>query len=885
MSDDDEEEDEAFQPFADLFGRLKSASAKPKAAAGGKAQTASGGKAQPASGGKAHTASGGKAKGQARNKRTDPETDAAALTPAPVKSLRTTAEKSDMSRDDAEVLEKFSKLVKEFFVLKVGAAEDDASFTEWSKDKLQAMSSLKTQISNKKKSSNRRSNKDSNLSGELDTLLSDLSKIIDLVRKLSAGTSEGRALYDVIVEFQDLQVCPTIWKRVMRAVAFDALKLAQWDAFFTETYDLCVKHVPGEYAELFQLLASQLLQRLLKAIPMNKPITCETTAYLKAFVMATVNYSEKTRARHWSPQDHLDFLKSIRDVVDFSSSPTVVKNAVARVKTDDGDDKHWAASAFLLPQGKKLFEAAVANATHKESVSGVLDALKDAEDHLHNSAICTMEAPFMDTTKKWFTASHGQMVSDALLSVTDKKMKSLKGSDRDKLERVQTMAKTGAVAIILAYVNNEMLPYLDPSNLRGGHQTIGEMMDSSSCIMNLADASGHGQEALIDMLKDISTFVKSTDDTLRLSDKSAEQFAALPTTWTVKTKAMIASLSACVSKLESSDAASDLVERLKNTVADTGLALSTVLQQGVHDAAWSSVKMCIDCLSEAVSGDKAAKDLLQGEFPRAVEASKLYSTVLGDDGKVVLAGVEAVSLVLNVMVLECSLEGDSDSDEKTLDTVRHEFIRVTRTMTGLTTEQLMTSVSELDKMNPNLLSSDVIAKATSICQRTIDKGHVEFANIVKTCKEQLSEAIIPDNKIEIPEFVNQLETYADLSSDKVKTYFDMTVAEDLAGKASALSSAIDHVTDIANILDVDVSEIVDDLGMYKTCYSNAIRWMATCNVLYVMVSKAVTRSVQTGSKLNAKVQVQFADALKLSSEQGAELPASIQALITTLQSM
>ncbi|CAE7781666.1 unnamed protein product [Symbiodinium sp. CCMP2592] len=882
---DDEEEDEAYQPFADLFGRLKATSAKAKAAAG-KAQTSLVGKPQTAPGGKAPAAK--KAKCQARNKRAEPEAEVPNVTPAKAKALRTSAaaaekaEPRELCRDDADVVEKFKEQINQFCVLNVGAADDDASFSEWSKDKLQLMSSLKTQIGNKKKSSNRRS-KDNTLSAELDVLLTDLNKIIDLVRKLSAGTSEGRALYDAITEFQELSLCPTIWKRVMRAVAFDALKLVQWDAFFTETYDLCVKHVPEEYAELFQLLASQLLQRLLKAIPMNKPITAETTAYLKAFVLKALDHPEKTQSIHWTREDHVDFLKSIRDVVDFSRSPTVVKNAIARLKADDGDNKHWAASSFQLPQGKKLFEAAVANANHKESVSGVLDALSDAEERLYKSAICTIEAPFMETTKKWFDASHGQMVSDALLKVTHKKMKSLKGADREKLERVQTMAKTGAVAIVLAYVNYEMLPYLDlwTSNLKEKHRTIEEMMNSSSCIMHLADACGHGLEALIGMFKDISAFVKSTDDKLRSSDKSAEQLAALPTTWEVKTKAMIASLSACVSKAEASDQATELVERVRSAVADTSSTLSTVLQQGVQDDAWSSVKVCINCLAEAVNGDKAGAELLQGEFPSAVEASKLYSTVLGDEGKAVLAGVDAISLVLNVMVLEGSLEC-VDADENTLITSRHEFIQVTRTMTRLTLEKLMASVSELDKMNTKLLSSDVITKATSICQRAIDKGQAEFVNIVETCKERLSGALIPESKLDMPEFVNQLESYEQLSSDTVKTYFDMKVAEDIAGKTSELSSAIDHVNEIAKALSVDIAEIMD-MSIYNTCYTNAIRWMATCNVLYVLISKAVSRAVMTGSKPNAKVQLQFSEASKLASDQGAELPVCIQALITNLQ--
>ncbi|CAE7224018.1 unnamed protein product, partial [Symbiodinium sp. CCMP2456] len=801
---DDDEDDEEVHPFADLFGRLKSSVAKAKPAP-----------AKPA--GTKPSPSAAKAKGLNRNKRgTDPDGEGVAPT-ASNKATRVAADPKpgqdvSLSHDDEESLAKFTEQANAFLDLRAVDADDDAAFTAWSKDKLQSMMLLKTQINNKKKSLNRRSNKASNLGPSLDELLVNLNTIIDFVRKLSAGTVEGRRLYDAMGEIEDLLVCSTIWKRVLRAVAFDALKLAQWDTFFTETHELCVNHIV-DHAMFFQLLASQLLQRLLKAIPMCKPITGETTSYIRAFVLVAINHSAKTQSTGWTADDHLDFLKSIKDVADFSTPPTVVKNAIARLKMDDGGEKHWAASSFQLPQGKKLFEAAIANATHKESQAGVLDVLHHAEEHLERSGLCTFETPFMVTVKSWFNASHGDMISESLRSLTDKKMKVLKGADKEKLDRVLLMARNGAVAIILAFVNFEMLPYMNTwaSELRERKPSTDSMMSSSSCVMHLADASGHGQESLVEMIKDIAAFMTSTSEKIGSSDTTAENLSTLPTTWAVKTKAMIASLAACAAKAAVGEQADDLVDRAKSASA------------------------------------------------------KLYSTILGDDvGKSVLTGVDAISTLVTAMVAETSLDqlaAAGDADEHAVDIQTHELIRSARKLEELTVEKLTTSVSELNGANDNTLSPDTLSNLGSICQRLIKRGQHEFDSIAKRCKDMLSKSVISDSDVEIPEFVQLLESYDQLDCAKIKDAFDLTAASNITSQITALGSAIDRVKELATLLVMDASEIVE-LKNFEAAYRNGIKWMGTCNILYLLISKAVSRAVLAGSKPSPKAVNQFTEAAK-----------------------
>ena len=141
---EDEDDDDDAQPFADLFGRLKSTVAKPKPAPAKSPGAKSAGAKQPSGSSGAGSA---RPKASGRNKRVA-ELDVEAGTAMPTKAFRLGADNHPapevvLSRDDEESLAKFTEQVNSFLELRADAAEDDTAFAAWSKDKLQQISVVK----------------------------------------------------------------------------------------------------------------------------------------------------------------------------------------------------------------------------------------------------------------------------------------------------------------------------------------------------------------------------------------------------------------------------------------------------------------------------------------------------------------------------------------------------------------------------------------------------------------------------------------------------------------------------------------------------------------------------------------------------------------------
>ena len=200
-------------------------------------------------------------------------------------------------------------------------------------------------------------------------------------------------------------------------------------------------------------------------------------------------------------------LAGARSAVDFSSPPAKVNEAIQLLQTEGV--QHWAVSAFVLPQGKKVIEAATNNAKTKESLADVLDMLHVAEKKLSESSLCVAEAPFLESLKGCFNAARGHMVSDVLTELSDKKMKVLKGADRDKLVRVQTLAQNAVSMILLAYINHHLVPYVNTwtAQLTEKQHYNEPMLPQDTSIMHLTDGCGHGHESLLDQLKGVDAFL------------------------------------------------------------------------------------------------------------------------------------------------------------------------------------------------------------------------------------------------------------------------------------------------------------------------------------------------------------------------------------------
>ena len=295
---------------------------------------------------------------------------------------------SDMTPDDQDVVDKYQLKLDDCKVLEA-ASHDEAMFAQWTKDKLATLQELKQQIYVKKKSLKRRKEDTSLLSSALDGLTTDITNLCDLLKKLSAGTTEGRQLVEMLEGMPDVKAGPAIWMRAIRALAFANLKVMEWQSFFADTYVLCEKHAADE--GFFSLLASQLLQRLIKAIAGSKAVTADTVATVKAFLdeLATSGNIGKTTPPGMSLDEHLGLINDLRTVLDFTASPSSVEAAIGRAK---GHETHWATVAFALPQGKKVMDAAASNAINKGAISGILEKVEQAEIYLDKSGLCTVDA-------------------------------------------------------------------------------------------------------------------------------------------------------------------------------------------------------------------------------------------------------------------------------------------------------------------------------------------------------------------------------------------------------------------------------------------------------------------------------------------------------------
>ena len=86
-------------------------------------------------------------------------------------------------------------------------SHDDAVFAKWAKEKTQEIADARNHIYQKKKSLKRRKDCAAELNDTLECYMQELTKLGDLVRKLASGTSEGRHLYDSLLQMPDVQAC------------------------------------------------------------------------------------------------------------------------------------------------------------------------------------------------------------------------------------------------------------------------------------------------------------------------------------------------------------------------------------------------------------------------------------------------------------------------------------------------------------------------------------------------------------------------------------------------------------------------------------------------------------------------------------------------------
>ena len=94
------------------------------------------------------------------------------------------------------------------------------------------------------------------------------------------------------------------------------LKLATWDVFFDEVLAHCKKHLP-DCPDYFGSLANLVVTRLVKSVPISKPINVETTGFLRSFLDGLAKHASATG----SGMEHEETLLDLASMLNFGAAP------------------------------------------------------------------------------------------------------------------------------------------------------------------------------------------------------------------------------------------------------------------------------------------------------------------------------------------------------------------------------------------------------------------------------------------------------------------------------------------------------------------------------------------------------------------------------------
>lgn len=179
------------QPFTSLFQRMaKPSDSKKRANQGSGAGTGS----TTSSGAAAKKAKGntGTAVQAQRNKRAKAAGKEAGDEDVPMGELFAGLDTSnDQGREDASLIESYVNQLKELKCLNASGS-DDQTFGPWSRARLQKLQELKAGIKGKSKSISRRKDDSTEVRGALDEIVGKINDVMDFIKKLAAGNSEGR---------------------------------------------------------------------------------------------------------------------------------------------------------------------------------------------------------------------------------------------------------------------------------------------------------------------------------------------------------------------------------------------------------------------------------------------------------------------------------------------------------------------------------------------------------------------------------------------------------------------------------------------------------------------------------------------------------------------
>ena len=155
-------------------------------------------------------------------------------------------------------------------------------------------------------------------------------------------------------------------------LSYDAqdLKTTNFGNFFADTYDAC-NRLGDKASDFFELLTSQLIQRLLKSASGSKGGSKLNTSYLQKFIAEMVEFG--VRSNDEESECH-ELALNIQVLLDPSSVPSKITEASKLIEACD----QWLAKAFALDTGRKVLKAASENADRRSEMEQVLTKVEEA---------------------------------------------------------------------------------------------------------------------------------------------------------------------------------------------------------------------------------------------------------------------------------------------------------------------------------------------------------------------------------------------------------------------------------------------------------------------------------------------------------------------------
>eukprot|EP00438_Fugacium_kawagutii_P001630 Skav211748 [mRNA] locus=scaffold1548:487216:491398:- [translate_table: standard] len=825
---EDEEDDSHLldpSPFARIFGRIKAANTNapsvPKRAAPKSAPEPSSKRAKPPAG------SGGRnRKRTAADGGEEGEELFGARAPVP------------SSADDSAVIAGYQRQLDELQKLNCEDSADPA-FGPWCKARLSKLGELKEGIRNKKKSGGRRKTMDrESLEDGLAHLKSQIELTQDFLKKASSGTAatEGRYVYEKLLEFS--------------AAGTEDLKLAQWNVFFDDTYTRCKSHLGNAGHAFFGLLASQLAQRLVTNIQGGNKPGPEHVKFLLGFVQHMYDkiecISPDGSGNEAADAPDTVVVSGVKTLLDWKSPPAAVLSAHGIFDKASPFFSHWLIQALRLERGRKVIDAAVANAKSREVQAGVLGSIADASSTLDNFGLLNEEVFQKEGVQASFTMEYAQEVDKAAKVLQDPGQvffralelstgaKGLKGADKEVFNDLASRVAAASSVVVKACLAFEITPFfrefLTSIEKRQKPQT--DLLHSSSCILHIKTAGDTKVKSEIEKLgKFLHDFNPKLEEAFGGGLEAAKSQAALQE-WEQTMDRFLKSVKAACWKYE------ELAELVKKVSGAISPLLTTQVNKelGVHLD--SCVKIFEQVCEHTVRDNSPPLDSeVAIKFENSLREARSLSTASGEVGNTVRGGlmvIEAsVCFYLSFQKANCEAESESPLllgkpemqalsfwialEKEGTDPACHlKKVRLLLEVMYSNMGETFTD-DEWAKRGTNMRATLLELFKTS--KHVVDLVKSNLHNELQEHKKMMGELTLPPELMQ----VSELTELVNLQGVVTET-FSLEITEKISNAAIALEKWQGQVTTVSKKLKVTPKEIADE-GAGQAAWRSCLLWM------------------------------------------------------------